>query len=248
MCGAAQAPAPTLLSHRQQAEAGARPPTAQDSGSVWSRARVQYAVTRNLILRGNGGGGGGASADSAGCHDLASGPAESAASRRAGSAGPGKNPTSRVQPPSQSIAGGAGCAPQQPSGETAEAGDGVRASGWLGGRGRLGLRAVQLLIARSLPLQLGDVAGGAEGLPVLAARVDRLRCAPGAARIVNQRSKKPVFHRRHPHLRTGCRVRLGGQGEGNVFTSDVTVIHRALQRGIPCCWQYVLPRLECLGL
>lgn len=218
MCGAAQAPAPTLLLHSQQAEAGARPPIAQDSGSVWSRTRVQYAVTRNLILRGNGSGGGSASADSAGCHDLASGLAESAGSRRAGSAGPGKTPTSRVQPVSQSIAGSAGCAPQQPSGETAEAGNGVRAAGWLGGRGRLGLRAVQLLIACSLPLQLGDIGGGAEGLPVLAAHVDRLRCVSGRARIVNQRSKKPIFQRCYPHLRTGCVLHLGGQSKRSIFT------------------------------
>lgn len=181
---ASQAPAPTLL--HQGHGAAASWPAAQDSGGgVWTRARVQYAVTRALLLRGAGRASTGrlASASRSGLMRRPSKPSPAdAAPGRLGSLGKrARGVAGPAGPPSKPSAG-RGPLDQDAGGASSGAGDPGAPSG---GR-RAGLRAVQLAVARGLSLEGagGGGGGGCESLAALAARVEALRCALGPAEVV----------------------------------------------------------------
>lgn len=143
-----QVPAPTLLQQTGDANIPARAPKARGaSGCAWTRARVQYAVTRTLILRGS-------------------------------------DPNPVPNPGAIARAGSAGKRDRRAAGLEGAALDPEPArppAGAAGGARRCGLRAVQLLVARDLPLEACDEPGGRGGLhslPALAEKVAALRFAP----------------------------------------------------------------------
>ena len=180
-----QAPAPTLLDQGRGADELPAPLAATNgrAGSTWTRARVQYAVTRNLVLRGGGDGAARRPPAPAGALGDPAGDTPAGGGKRARAPdGPDDpNPRPSRQPALHAAAGGA---PQRS--------DGVVEQGR--GGGRLGLRAVQRLVAAGLPLEAGDSAGArgaATSLPALAAHVQALRCAADAADALVPRRSHP---------------------------------------------------------
>ena len=143
-----QVPAPTLLQQTGDADIPARAPKARGAGGcAWTRARVQYAVTRTLILRGG-------------------------------------DPNPDPKPRAAARAGSAGKRDRRAAGLDGAAADPATPrppAGAAGGARRCGLRAVQLLVARDLPLEASEEPGGRGGLqslPALAEKVAALRWAP----------------------------------------------------------------------